>query len=95
MKESFLLLIRMEEVRDPENKYGVGSPTINSNSNKWCKYKNKYWIQSKRTEQQAMVIASDSKRIISKLDLFQGRTRRCKMQRNSVKSPMRVKQPSQ
>jgi hypothetical protein len=81
-------------VRDPKNEHGVGSPTTNPKGKEQCKYKNKVWIRSKRTEQQAMVITNDSKRTISKPGLFQGCTRQCKLQRNSVKSPMRVKQPS-
>jgi hypothetical protein len=93
-------------VGHPKNESGVGSPTINPkhkrrapqqqspNDKIQCKYKNNIWIRSKKTEQQAMVITNNSKRTISKPGLFQGCTRRCKMQRNSVKSPMRVKQPS-
>jgi hypothetical protein len=100
-------MIRKEkEVKDLINENGVGSPTINlkqkgrapqqhnPNDKKKCKYKNKYWIRSKRTKHEAMVITNNSRRTISTLGLFQGHTRRCKLQRNSVKSSMRVKQPS-
>jgi hypothetical protein len=84
-----------EKVGHPKNETGVGSPTINPNDKMQYKCKNKFWIRSKGTEQQAMVITNNSKKIISKLGLFQGRTRRCKLQRNSVKNPMRLKQPPQ
>jgi hypothetical protein len=69
-------------VKHPINKKGVGSPIINPEQEgrtpqqqipkdkMQCKYKNKFWIQSKRTEQQAMVITNNSKRTISKLGLF-------------------------
>jgi hypothetical protein len=59
-----------EEVRHPKNKIGVGSPTINPNDKMQYKCKNKLWIRSKGTEQQAMIITNNSKRIISKSDLF-------------------------
>jgi hypothetical protein len=67
-------------MRDPINKYGVDSPTINPKQKgrrpnniaqmikkKQCKYKNKYWIRSKRTEHEAMALTNSSKRTISKL----------------------------
>jgi hypothetical protein len=93
-------------MRNPINENGVGSPTINPkrkgrapqqhspNDKKQCKYKDKFWIRSKRIEHEAMVFTNNSKRTKGKPGLFQGRTRRCKLQRNSVKSPMRIKQPS-
>jgi hypothetical protein len=93
-------------MKDPINENGVSSPTINPkrkgkapqqnspNDKKQCKYKDKYWIRSKRTEHEAMVFINNSKRTKGKPGLFQGRTRRCKLQKNSVKNPMRVKQLS-
>jgi hypothetical protein len=85
----FPLLIRKEEeVRHPKNKTGVSFPTINPNDKMQYNCKNIIWIRSKGTEQQAMVITNNSKRTTSKPGLVQGRTRQCKMQRNSVKSPM-------
>jgi hypothetical protein len=78
-------------MRDHKNENEVGSSTINPkqkervpqqqspNDKIQCKYKNKLWIQSKKTKQQVMVITNNSKRIISKPGLFQGRTKRCKL----------------
>jgi hypothetical protein len=66
----------------------------NPNDKKQCKYKDKYWIQSKRTEHEAMVFTNNSKRTKGKPGLFQGCTRRCKLQKNSMKSQMQVKQLS-
>jgi hypothetical protein len=40
------------------------------------KNSNKIWIQSKRTKQQAMVIAYDPSRTIDRSGLFQGRSKR-------------------
>jgi hypothetical protein len=69
-------------VRDPINKNGVDSPTINPkqkgrapqqhnpNDKKQCKYKDEHWIQSKRTEHEAMLITNDTKRTIGKPCLF-------------------------
>jgi hypothetical protein len=45
----------------------------------------------KKLNMRAMVITNNSKRTISKPGLFQGRTRRYKLQKNSVKSPIQVK----
>jgi hypothetical protein len=82
-----------EEVRHPKNETGVGSPTINPNDKMQYKCKNKFWIRSKGIEQQAMIITNNLRIIISKPDLFQGSTRQCKLQINSVKSQLWVKQP--
>jgi hypothetical protein len=48
-----------EEVRHPKNKTGVGSPTINLNDKMQYKCKNKFWIWSKGTKQQAMIITNN------------------------------------